>query len=296
MKIKYLFLLVSLFLASTVMSQSNLNNYKYVIVPKKFDFLKQENQYQLNLLTKFLFDKYGFETLMLGEDYPEDLTFNRCLALKSDVIKDSGLFKTKLNVVLRDCNDRVVYTSQTGESREKEYVKAYNEAIRDAFNSFETINYKFNPDNATASPAVPQPPKPVKSEVVKEIQELKAEIESLKKEKESKPKEVKQEVAKVKEVVQEVVQEKPQIKEVKSKQETIKQVGENVLYAQPIEENGFQLVDSSPKVVYRIKTTNLNNVYLVEGKEAIVYKKGDNWFVEHYQGDTLKKEALNIKF
>ena len=46
-------------------AQENVNNYKYIIVPKKFDFLKEENQYRVNTFTKFLFEKQGFKMLLL---------------------------------------------------------------------------------------------------------------------------------------------------------------------------------------------------------------------------------------
>ena len=53
-------MLIALIVVSNVYSQSNLNDYKYVIVPNKFDFLKENDQYQLNSLAAFLFEKYGF--------------------------------------------------------------------------------------------------------------------------------------------------------------------------------------------------------------------------------------------
>lgn len=34
-------------------AQESLNGYKYVVVPEKFDFLKSEDLYQINSLTKF---------------------------------------------------------------------------------------------------------------------------------------------------------------------------------------------------------------------------------------------------
>ncbi len=139
MKIKISALLITCFITISAFSQTNLNNYKYVIVPSKYDFLKDKDQYQLNSLTAFLFNKYGFQALMEGSVYPEDLLNNRCLALKSDLIKDSSMFKTKLAVELKNCNDQVVFTSQFGESREKEYDKAYTEALRNAFESIEVV-------------------------------------------------------------------------------------------------------------------------------------------------------------
>ena len=135
MKSKIL-LVVTLFIALSFYAQSNLNQYKYVLVPEKYDFLKVANQYQINALTKFLFEKYGFLTLMEGENYPDDLLKDRCLALNSNILNSSSLFKTKLSVVLKDCNSQLVYTSSLGETREKDFAKAYHIALRNAFKPF----------------------------------------------------------------------------------------------------------------------------------------------------------------
>ena len=106
MKIKIFTILMSLAFISSAFSQTNLNNYKYIIVPKKYDFLKEADQYRLNGLTQFLFEKYGFSTLMEGDNYPDDLLKNKCLALNSNVINDSGIFKTKLKIE-RPCSRRM---------------------------------------------------------------------------------------------------------------------------------------------------------------------------------------------
>ena len=293
MKTKFFSAIIACFIITTVFSQSNLNSYKYVIVPNKFDFLKNKDQYQLNSLTQFLFNKYGLEALMEGEAYPEDLAKNRCLAVRSDVINESSMFKTKLGVELKDCSDQLVYTSELGESREKDYAKAYMQALRAAFKSIEALNYNYEPEeNITA---LQTQSTEVKSEVAEEIQKLKEEIQSLKKEKEPEIVTNKPEIIKPKSNV-EVVAVIPSIKEETITRESgIKEVSSNVLYAQEIE-NGFQLVDSSPKVVYRIKQTKLDKVFLVENKSAIIYKKGNDWVIEYYSNNVLKQETLNIKF
>ncbi|WP_100610649.1 hypothetical protein [Confluentibacter lentus] len=281
MKTKYLSLLVVCFLVTSVFSQSNINNYKYVIIPKKYGFLKQDDQFQLNSLTEFLFNKYGFVAFMEGENYPDDLNSDRCLALTSDLIKDSSMFKTKLQIELKNCNGLAVYTTQVGESREKDYDKAYNEALRNAFKELETINYKYVPvANTSELPA--KQAGPTQNEVVKEIAQLKAEIENLKQEKETPV--VIAEQSKVTEAVVEV-----------SKNVSSSQNVSGILYAQAIE-NGFQLVDSSPKVVYKIKNTSMENMFLVEGRNATLYKKGDQWIMEYYENNVLKQDVLNIKF
>ncbi|MFI1745340.1 hypothetical protein [Thalassobellus sediminis] len=287
MKTKFFSLLVTCLIVTSVFAQANLNDYKYVIVPTKYDFLKESNQYQLNALTKFLFNKYGFETLMEGDEYPEDLVRNRCLALRSNVTKDNGLFKTKLLVTLKGCNDQVVFISQLGESREKEYDKAYTEAIRNAFKSIEEANYKYEPK--AEGVVLASNKKEVKAEASEEIKKLKEEIQTLKKEKKAEV--VEQEVE---EAVIEIVEEVP-VEKVEPKEVAVKKVVSNVLYAQEIE-NGFQLVDSSPRVVYKIKKTSMKDVFLVLNKNGTLSKKGADWVLEYYENDVLKQEVLNIKF
>lgn len=127
-----------------VNAQSEINDFKYVVVPDNYSFFKGRDVYQINSLTKFLFNKYGFEAYMNGDDYPEDLKTNGCKALQADVKRTSGVFVTKLTVELKDCNGRVVFTSSEGRSREKEFKPAYHEALRGAFKDIEELHYKYS--------------------------------------------------------------------------------------------------------------------------------------------------------
>ena len=286
MKTKFFSIILTCFIVASVFSQSTINNYKYIIVPNKFDFLKEQDQYQLNSLAKFLFNKYGFIAVMEGSDYPDELSVNRCLALKSDVVKDSGMFKTKLRIELKDCNDKLVLTSGIGESREKEYKTSYNLALRSAFKSIEALNHKYIP-NKNITSIIKAPQSQANKEVSEELKQLRQEVQDLKNKKEA-------EVVVVETPKVVAPQPKP-IEKKQVNQAAVIEGASNVLYAQATE-NGFQLVDSSPKVVYRIRHTNLNDVFLVEGSSAVVYKKADDWVIEYYSGATLKQEALNIKF
>ena len=290
MKTKFFSMLIALIVISNVYAQSSLNDYKYVIVPNKFDFLKEENQYQLNSLAAFLFKKYGFIALKEGHAYPSDLSSNRCLALRLNVTKDSGIFKTKLNVKLKDCNSQVIYTSEVGESREKEYKKAYNEALRNAFKSFETVQYTYIP-NANNIVVSTQMATKNQNEIAKEIQKLKKELQTLKKEKETKIVETLPAMP----IAKQPIKKAPVLNNKVVEIPTIKKASSNIIYAQKIQ-NGFQLVDSSPKVLYKIKQTSLENVFLVEGKNAVLYKKKSSWILEYYSNSSLKQEVLNIKF
>ncbi|WP_378177816.1 hypothetical protein [Aquimarina sp. SS2-1] len=130
-----------------ISAQNSVNDYKYVIVPEGYVFLRENDDYQLNSLTKFLFNKNGFTAYMQGEELPEDLKRNGCKGLRADVKKNSGLLKTKLIVNLIDCNGVTVFSSREGTSREKEFKKSYHEALRDAFKDIETLNYAYNGKN-----------------------------------------------------------------------------------------------------------------------------------------------------
>lgn len=124
-------------------SAQEINNYKYVIIPETFEFTGEVDEYQLNSLTNFLFDKYGYNALMKTENKPDDLYKDPCLGLQTRLEDNSGIFVTKLVFKLLDCNERVVFQSKEGRSREKDYQAAYQEALRDAFSSFKEIDYVY---------------------------------------------------------------------------------------------------------------------------------------------------------
>ncbi|WP_237276225.1 hypothetical protein [Tenacibaculum ovolyticum] len=140
---KVLFIL--LMITTSIFSQKQVNKYKYVIVPNKFDFVKEKDKYQTSSLTKFLFNKYGFITFLADENLPVDLVDNKCLALFGTVKSNSNLFTTKTIVELRDCSGRIIYSSNEGKSKIKDYKKAYHEAIRNSFESIKKIKYKYEP-------------------------------------------------------------------------------------------------------------------------------------------------------
>jgi hypothetical protein len=69
----------------------------------------------------------------------------------ADVIESNTLFVTKIEVVLKDCQNVVLFTSAVGESREKESAKAYNEAFRIALTS---MRGKLKIKNTNATPII----------------------------------------------------------------------------------------------------------------------------------------------
>ncbi|WP_291102031.1 MULTISPECIES: hypothetical protein [unclassified Flavobacterium] len=151
MKTRFLFLM--LFIASYCFSQS-VNDYKAVIIPVKYDFLKTENQYRLQTLTKFNLEKAGFTAFYSNESIPKELS-DRCNMLYVDVQKENAFLITKLFITLKDCYGTIVFQSGFGKSREKDFQVSYIEALNEAFQSVYALNYKYSGKTSTDIKSVP---------------------------------------------------------------------------------------------------------------------------------------------
>ena len=69
----------------------------------------------------------------------------------------------------------------------------------------------------------------------------------------------------------------------------------NTLYAQP-KENGFQLINAKPQVVFVILNTGVKDIYVIKDKNGLLYKKGENWIAEFYDGGEIVVKKYSIKF
>ncbi|MCL7763689.1 hypothetical protein MPF19_09710 [Polaribacter sp. Z014] len=233
---------------SAFSQQEKINNYKYVIVPERFDFLKTPDQYQTSSLTKFLLKKKGFDVFLSNEKLPQDLMLNRCKALTAIVIDDSSMFTVKSKIEMQDCNGNVLYSSELGKSKEKDYKKSYQEAIRDAYDSMVDLEYNYTP-----------------------LQEESIKDAGL------------------------VVEEVLAVQKMVSKEIAVPKGSLEVLYSQA-KKNGFQLVDTTPAVVFQILKTNVKDVFVIKDKNGIIYKNGNNWVAEYYENEELVIKHYVIKF
>ncbi|RXJ45466.1 hypothetical protein [Gelidibacter gilvus] len=290
-------------------SQESVNAYKYVIVPTSYNFLNEPDQYQINSLTKFLFEKQGFKTLMADEVFPEDLNNNRCLGLYADVEKHKAFLNTKLQIHLKDCNNKVVKSSEIGQSREKDFSKVYNLAIRDAFKSFENLNYTYQPSSQITSKATSLPSQNVESsQAQEEIDRLKREVEALKEtqlrtaEAEKQAEAAKESAMRDKEPVNieikgdKTVQKEAQIVLAETlKKEAKSDESIQTLFANPVE-NGYTIIDASSKVLYHLVFSGKEDVYIVKGQDAIVYKMNNSWIVSKASDSGVSMKTLNVKF
>lgn len=145
-------ILVAIVICYSISSYSQaLNAYKYVIVPAKFKFLKDADQYHLNTVTKMYLENFGFTTYFDTDQLPNELVDKNCNKLFLDVDENSSMFSTKIKINFKDCKGAILFSSAEGSSRDKEYSVAYNESFRTALKSIASANYKFNENNKIIS-------------------------------------------------------------------------------------------------------------------------------------------------
>jgi len=247
-KIIFLFLLI----ISGYSNAQSVNDYKAVIIPLQYKFLKGENQYRLNTATKFNLTKAGFVSFYKNEVLTSDYS-DRCSLLYADLEKENGFLITKLYLTLKDCNDKVIFKSVVGKSKEKDFQLAYMEALNEAFKSVHDLRYKYSGVSA-------------KSES-KEIQKKADNV-----------------------IVTSQVQSAVPTSSVDLKDS-------NLLYAQATA-TGFQLIDSTPKVVMKLMKTSQPNSFIAlrDTIQGTLILKDSQWYFEYYQNDEFISEKVSIKF
>ena len=315
-----LFFSLGMMVLFTLNMQAQLNDYKYIVIPKQFDSFKRANQYQTSTTVKYLFTSNGFNAVY-EDALPEELYTNPCLGLKLKLDNRSTMFTTKTTLILEDCKGNSVFSTQEGKSREKDFKLSYREAISQAFESIKALNYVYSEKNE---------PETVTLSFKNDVKQLKEDIpgtnatgkrpsETMVKQettidnqsyKSMEP--TKSNLKKGKPETSDMVEQVATIDEQSYKDKTpvqsaMKQGNETsstnkledigVLYAQELPA-GFQLVDSSPKIVMTLSKTSMNDVYSARYGEinGLVFKKDNKWMIEYTEGEALVQKELNIKF
>lgn len=275
-------LIICCFALLKVNSQTEVNSYKYIIVPLQYKFLKGENKYRLNTLTKHLFLKSGYEVYYDKQLIPADLFEDRCLAMYADVNEiDHGFRITNLEIELRDCKGELILKSDIGRSGMNNHEKRFTTALRNAYDTFsdrlfyqETVKSTSTEEKVVDNKTSDKPL--VKSDVTLDV------YENSKK------------VVETKDTNEKEAESTTEITAVEKK--TVEEASVNeILYAQEID-NGYQLVNSEPKVVMVLLKTGLDDVFNVKGNDAIVFKKNGVWMYSENKEIGVKLKPLNIKF
>lgn len=141
MRLRLLTLLLGLMISGFAVAQKTIEDYHYILVPDQFEFLKGKDQYQVNSLVRFLFKKHGFNAY-IGDELPIYLRKQPCKGLYADVQGSENFMATKITINIKDCYGTILFSSQEGLNRDKDYRKAYHGAVREAFISIEELNIK----------------------------------------------------------------------------------------------------------------------------------------------------------
>ncbi|PUZ23823.1 hypothetical protein GA0116948_108112 [Chitinophaga costaii] len=249
---RYVFLFFSL-VSLAGHAQQTINDYKYVLIPEKFNFSKENDQYGLNTVTKTMLEEKGFTTYFDNAALPTALAGNRCNALTAEVVQKKGLFVTNLTLLLKDCKGNIIFKSKEGKSREKDYEPAFNLALKDAFTSLDGVPYAYNGtinEVPTAAQTVAVAPAPTAAPAPAVIPAA-----------------------------------------------AVTKDATGTLYAQA-NANGYQLIDTIPKIVLTLLKTSAQDYFIAEKASAhgIVLKRNGAWYFEYYKDNQLTSEKLLIKF
>lgn len=225
----------------------NVNNFKAVIVPLKFDFIRTNNQYRVCTISKAHLTTAGFTAYYSNEILPK-VYADRCDLLYYDIVKENAFLATKMYIELKDCTGKLIYKSETGYSKEKDTELAYADAIKKAFVSVSNLHYKYD----TSSVAIP-------------VVEMKSEVAP----------------TVVSTVPVPLIEKSPS----------------NIVYAQATS-TGYQLVDASPKVVYKLHATSRTDLFIAMkgNNQGVLIQKDNQWFFEYYENATLVSEKVAVKF
>jgi hypothetical protein len=188
------------------------------------------------------------------ETLPAELLANKCNALRADVVQKKGLFVTNLTLLLKDCQGNVIFKSKEGKSREKEFMAAYNLALRDAFTTLNDTEYKYDGTVFTQSQQATVATAPVTAAV-------------------------------------------PTPTPVTAPATAVTTESAGTLYAQATP-NGYQLIDTTPKKVFTLLKTSMQDYFIAEDgiSNGVVFKKNGEWYFECYKDGKLVSQKLQIKF
>lgn len=238
---------------------SQLNQYKYVVVPTHFEDYRKSNQYKTSTVIKYLFTQQGIPAVYDTEQ-PTDLKIQPCLGAYVRLFDTSGMFLTRVRLELVDCEGAVIAASFEGTSKTKDYVQAYKEALTDAFIAFEGMDYAYAPEaNTTEENLTSNQTQVVASETALDEVDTSGD----------------------KTVV--VADSTPNLE---------------YLYAQPTA-SGFQLVDNVPSIRMLLIKTSQPHMFLVTVggiSKGTVFKSEGKWLHEYLEDNMLKREVLLIKF
>ena len=216
------------------------------------------------------------------------------------------MITTKLLIELVDCKNEIIFTSEEGLSKLKEYKKAYYQAMRKAFNSIQTLNYQYNPSEVSSTPVkvdktaeiskgrdIEPNDRPLNqiNEPNRIDNEKQVSIDNKTRQIEPSQKQSNQtdtQLGRTEEIIATPVNESSKDQPTLEAQQQV-QTTEDILFAHETG-MGYQLVDRDQKLIYELIRTSKPDVYFIKNISGIIYKIGQSWMIEFIDQDQMIKK------
>ena len=115
---------------STMAFAQKVSDYKYVMIPEKFQTFKNSYGLEASLAKALQGKKY--EILPEAMDkWPTVARNNSCNVVTAEVVNDKNLFTNKVILQFKDCNKKVIFESK-GRSDIKEFEEGFADALKEA--------------------------------------------------------------------------------------------------------------------------------------------------------------------
>lgn len=138
---KKFFTFLSLILIIIIKSQT-VSDYKYILIPAEFNDFKENRSYGLrSMMQKSLAGKKYTVLSETKTDWPTEALTNPCTVLTADLSNEKSMFRNKIILQFKDCNNQVLVTEK-GSSMIKEFEPGFQDALKQALLKIPVSNPK----------------------------------------------------------------------------------------------------------------------------------------------------------
>ncbi|MFS4430866.1 hypothetical protein [Chryseobacterium sp. S90] len=122
--------MLMLTVCSTIIFAQKVSDYKYVTVPEKFETFKEDYGLK-NFFTKALTGKKYIVLPVIKDQWPYEAKSNYCNVVTAEIMSDKSLFKNKLIIQFKDCNNKLILEAK-GSSSIKDFEEGFQDALKEA--------------------------------------------------------------------------------------------------------------------------------------------------------------------
>lgn len=114
----------------TMIKAQAVSDYKYILVPSELSDFKENRSYGLNKMLENSLKGKKYTILTENKSlWPADALGNACKVLSADILNDKSMFRNKVILQFKDCNNQVVL-AEKGSSTIKDFEPGYKDAVK----------------------------------------------------------------------------------------------------------------------------------------------------------------------